>query len=88
MSENITLFIGISSFIGGVITLYSGAVKKSYAAERDFNHLKRNYESLSGNIATLSDLLDSRLDHLQETMTKIETRQEIVLRLSRTLKEN
>ena len=55
------------------------AVKKRYASERDFNHLKRNYESLSGNVATLSTLLDDKLDRILLVVTKVELRQDVIL---------
>jgi nitrogen fixation protein FixH len=49
-------FVAISGFILGLITALAGwlawygtAVRKRYAAERDFNHLRRNYEQLAEN---------------------------------------
>jgi len=61
-AEHITLLMGVCTFIGGLIALYGAAVRKQYASERDFNHLKRNYESLSGNIASIDRMIDDRLD--------------------------
>ena len=79
MTETITLVMGVASFLGGAIAMYGAAVRKKYGSERDFNHLKNNYHNLSGNIATLSTLLDEKLDDIRLTLTKIETRQSIIL---------
>lgn len=79
MSENITLLMGIGSFVGSLFVLYGAAVKKQYASERDFNHLKRNYENLNVNVGALSDLIDRRLDGIELTLTKIEMRQSVRL---------
>lgn len=46
--------IALASFVGGVIASaitclkwYGNSQKKAYAAERDFQHLRRNYEQLA-----------------------------------------
>jgi hypothetical protein len=44
--------LGAISVIGGGIAYYRSSVIKRYAAQRDFEHLKRNYESISAAIAT------------------------------------
>ena len=79
MGENITLIIGVSSFVASLITWYGAAVKKRYAAERAVHHAQRNYENLSGNVALLSDLLDDKLDRILLVVTKIELRQDVIL---------
>lgn len=87
MAENISLLIGISTFVGGLVSLYGAAVKKQVASERDFKHLARNYDNLSGNIAALSDLIDNRLDQLCLTVMKVEARQDIILSQTRDVKK-
>jgi hypothetical protein len=54
----ISLVMGVSSFIGGIILWYKGSVEKSYAAQRDFGHLKRNYENLSNAINILIEQVE------------------------------
>lgn len=81
--EHIPLIMGLFSFIGGAVAWYGAAVKKSYASERDFQHLLRKYESLAQNVASLSDMLDDRMDALTLIMNKIETRQDIILSQTR-----
>lgn len=45
--------LGLFSFLGGVVLWYKGSVEKRYAAERDFNHLRRNQEQMGGALATI-----------------------------------
>lgn len=53
----IPLLLGVASFIAGAIAWYRGAVEKRYAAERDFQHLRRNYEQLAISVKELDDCL-------------------------------
>lgn len=55
----IGLAMGIISFLGGLILWYRGSVEKSYAAQRDFGHLKNNYQSLATAIDQLSEQVDT-----------------------------
>lgn len=71
--EHISLIMGLLSFSGGVIFWFSGQIKRRYGLERDFNHLKRNYEALTGNVATLDKMLDERLDRFELMLVKIES---------------
>lgn len=41
---------------------YGGAVRKTYAAQRDYEHLKNSYSQLSDNLSSLSREVDSRFD--------------------------
>jgi predicted component of type VI protein secretion system len=58
--ELITLFISVLAFSGGMITWYTGVIKKQYASQRDFEHLKRSYASLSDNVRGLMAEVDDR----------------------------
>ena len=58
-------WIGIITFIGGVALWYRGAVEKKYAAQRDFGHLKRNYENLSMTVLEQGKDIDRRFDGLE-----------------------
>ena len=64
--------ISISSLFGGLILWYRGSVEKRYAAERDFNHLKRNYEQLTANLTTLRQQEDDRFDGIRLRLNNIE----------------
>lgn len=50
---------------------YADTVKKEYAAERDFGHIKRDIDQLKQNITVLTDDADERLDKLERQMEKI-----------------
>lgn len=54
----------ICTFIGGTAAWYSANIQKRYAAQRDFEHLKRNYQQLAQNQATILEVLDKRFDSL------------------------
>lgn len=55
--------------IVGAIAWYSSKVKKEYAAERDFKHLKRNYEQLVINIEQLWRLMDNQFKEQEERLS-------------------
>jgi chromosome segregation ATPase len=57
----ISLSIGLLSFLSGGILWYRGSIEKRYAAERDFQHLKKNQEG----IAVLLTQMDDSLDDMQ-----------------------
>lgn len=81
MSDQITLVMGILSFVGGLIALYGAAIKKQYASERDFNHLKRNYENLTHNVETLSKMEDQRFDDIEKILIEMRLQQSIMISL-------
>lgn len=68
----LSLALGLSSAAIGVTFWYRSIVRKSYAAERDFGHLKRHYESLSQGQAELAREFDTRLDSLERQLIRIE----------------
>ena len=62
-------FVAIAGFLLGIITAFGGwlawyasSVKKAYAAERDFNHLKRNYEQLVQNQTEMLRILEELVE--------------------------
>ncbi|MBE9119063.1 hypothetical protein IQ249_24715 [Lusitaniella coriacea LEGE 07157] len=61
--------IGIFTSMGGVLVAYmrnrAYREKKEYAAERDFQHLKRNYLSLSEGMTSTQDEIDRQFRELQ-----------------------
>lgn len=50
---------------------YAEGKTKAYAAERDFGHLMRQYESLVQNLNTLHELGDRRLDGIEADLRDI-----------------
>lgn len=57
----------------GAILWYANSEKKRYAAERDFQHLKRSQESISSGIANLLHELDRRLDVIERDILEIKS---------------
>ena len=67
MKYGLELFALIASaltFMGGLVMWYAGAVKKSYAAQRDFDHLKGSYKQIAANLDAVSREQDGRFDQL------------------------
>ena len=50
---------------------YANRVKKEYAAERDFGHIKRDIDQVKQNIAVLNDEADERLDKLENKVERL-----------------
>jgi signal transduction histidine kinase len=50
---------------------YAAGEKKAYAAERDFNHLMRKYDSLSANITTLMDFQRNEVQTLEGDVKEV-----------------
>jgi len=65
----VLLFLSVGSALFAIVTWYSATVQKRYASQRDFEHLKRNYQQLAENQAQILKELDSRFD-----MTTLELR--------------
>lgn len=64
-------FLGIGSSLIGLITWYSNSEKKRYAAERDFNHLKRNYEQLTLNLKMVAEEIDDFHNKVMQELVEI-----------------
>ena len=95
----VALWVGLLGSVFGIITAltgfflwYGSGVRKRYAAERDFNHLKSYYENMSVAIAKMSDLvdedfkdlgkeLDSRCDRLDAEVREIKAMLAVSLKL-------
>lgn len=78
MAESLAVTLGIATaalslFTGivGAIAWNNSRVKKSYAAERDFNHLKRNYEQMTENLKELWRQNDERFDFVDRSLDRI-----------------
>ena len=68
------LVSGLSLLTGvvGAIAWIQAKTKKQYAAERDFNHLKKNYEQLSGNVEQLWRQMDENYSNTIRQLDRIE----------------
>lgn len=66
----ISLFTGIC----GAFTWYRSSVIKGYAAQRDFQHLKRNYEQLASSTSDLYKFADDAKDQILRELTLIRSK--------------
>lgn len=69
--DQITLGIGVITFLGASLTWYDATVKKKFASERALAHLTNDYKALSANVAHLDRMLDERLDEIQREHDRI-----------------
>lgn len=67
--EQLALVLGLLSTCGGAIAVYRSNVTKEYAAQRDFAHLRKNYEQLSSAVGELDD----RLNGIQHELIEIKS---------------
>lgn len=54
-----TFAIGLIGALFGAFSWWRGAIVKSYAAERDFGHLRRNQEMISQAVAQLGEEIEA-----------------------------
>jgi hypothetical protein len=59
-------FLGLLTSLLGALAWYGSAVRKRYAAERDFQHLKNNYAQLAANQGVLLQNLQDTNDALRD----------------------
>ena len=64
--------IAVLSLGASLVLWYRSVVRKSYAAERDFRHLKRSYESLSQNVSFSTKLVDEKLDGVMAEIIRLQ----------------
>jgi hypothetical protein len=73
MKFDISTLISVASFLGGVGTTllgvgrwHSDTQRKKFAAEREFEHLKRDHATLSAAVAHIDDRLEELFDYVVE----------------------
>ena len=79
MKDNIELtialigcLIGLGGAAAAIYARWKSSIEKGYAAQRDFQHLKRNQENISLGIAQIDKDIDDRLDRLDLAVNRIE----------------
>lgn len=63
--------LGILGVVCGGLLYYTASRVKTYAAQRDFEHLKRNYEQLSKNIEYFVREQDRNFDRVVDILQEI-----------------
>lgn len=77
---------GVATAVVGLIAIYRSSIRKSYAAEREFLHIKESFKSLTYNIdflikeinrdnADLTKNLDARCDRIDQNLLEIKALQ-------------
>ncbi|MEM1253285.1 MAG: hypothetical protein AAGI69_12700 [Cyanobacteria bacterium P01_H01_bin.21] len=66
--HNLPLLITVISALAGLIGWGAARIRKGYGLERDISHLKRDYQSLSDNSATLFKEFERRLDSVEKEL--------------------
>lgn len=69
--EIILALISLATFLSGAFAWYSSAVRKQYAAERDFIQLNRNQELIRSSIEGLEKDLSRNHDESQREMLEL-----------------
>lgn len=65
--------LAILTTLASAILWYVNLEKKRYGLERDFAHIKRNYEQLNENIKFMLSQLDHRFDDIDKALIEIKT---------------
>lgn len=63
---------GLTSLVGAVFW-YVNSEKRKYGLERDFAHLKRNYEQIQQNLNVIITELDHRFDAVDRSLIEIKS---------------
>lgn len=69
----ISLFTGVS----GAFVWYRSSIIKGYAAQRDFEHLKRNYQQLAASTDNLYRFADDTKDELLRELALIRSKLDV-----------
>lgn len=67
----ISLVLGLSTFTAGCIAYWRGSVEKAFAAQRDFQHLKRNQEQIVMALQDIAKEQDEKLNDLTLEMVRL-----------------
>lgn len=73
--------------LSGFVLWFSNSEKKKYAAERDFNHIRRNQEQTNASLASILAEIDKRFDILDRDILQIKMTVGLPVRLSRKVEE-
>ncbi|BAY85985.1 hypothetical protein NIES267_54910 [Calothrix parasitica NIES-267] len=70
----IGLIITILTALTGMIIYYVNAEKRKYGLERDFAHIKGNYEQINRNLHSILVEIDHRFDVIDRTLIEIKSK--------------
>lgn len=70
----ISLCIAIVTSLIGLVFWYVNTEKRKYGLERDFAHIKRNYDQISQNLKVIISEIDHRFDAIDKTLIEIKSK--------------
>ncbi len=67
------LLLSIGGTAIAIVFWYVNSEKRKYGLERDFAHLKRNYEHINSNLLTILSELDNRFDRVERDILEVKS---------------
>ncbi len=68
----ITFALALGGHVTWAVVFFANSIKRRYAAERDFNHLKNNQKQITDNIAFGFKEIDDRFDRIDDRFDRID----------------
>lgn len=65
--------IGIGGATAAIFAKWRASIEKGYAAQRDFQHLRRNQEQIVQGIDQIAKDIDARLDRVDLALNRVES---------------
>lgn len=69
--EILSICVGLAGAVFGMLMWYKSAVEKSYAAQRDFQHLKRNQEQIASLLSANMEELERQFNQIDKDLTEL-----------------
>ncbi|MDJ0737342.1 MAG: hypothetical protein QNJ47_25310 [Nostocaceae cyanobacterium] len=67
------LLLSIGGNAIAIVLWYVNSEKRKYGLERDFLHLKRNYEQINSNLLAILYELDNRFDRVKRDILEVKS---------------
>ncbi len=67
------LLLSTGGAVTAIVFWYVNSEKRKYGLERDFAHLKRNYEHINSNLLTILSELDNRFDRVERDILEVKS---------------
>jgi hypothetical protein len=73
VTEKIAFAMGLITFVAGFISYWISNRVRELSFERDFNHLKRNFEALSDSVAINTKVIDDQLGRQESLLLEVKS---------------
>ncbi len=84
----LSLCLGLIGSLASGVFWYRGSVRKEYAAQRDFNHLKNNYHQLAETLADFVEQNDTRFDRVDLALVRMDAKLDVALQLPKRCEQD